>query len=105
ALTKTLLEEDLLRIWETDHKTVVFVTHDMAEATFLSDRIVVMGTRPGRIIDIVEVDLPRPRNEGTRTLARAAEIEHHVWGELQKVLLSDENGPARSAVPRGSSVG
>src|SRR5579875_3408310 len=55
------LDLQLLRLWERDRKTVVFVTHSIHEAVFLSDRVVAMATRPGRVLDVVDVDLPRPR--------------------------------------------
>ena len=55
------LNIELLHFWDRHRKTVVFVTHNINEAVFLSDRVVVMGTRPGRVLDIVDIDLPRPR--------------------------------------------
>jgi NitT/TauT family transport system ATP-binding protein len=61
AHTRTRLQNDLLNIWERDRKTVLFVTHSVEEAVFLSDRVVVMTRAPGRIKQIVEIDLPRPR--------------------------------------------
>src|SRR4051794_36818441 len=61
AHTRTRLQNDLLNIWERDRKTVLFVTHSVEEAVFLSDRVVVMTRAPGRIKQVVEIDLPRPR--------------------------------------------
>ena len=61
AHTRTRLQNDLLNIWERDRKTVLFVTHSVEEAVFLSDRVVMMTRSPGRIRQIVNVDLPRPR--------------------------------------------
>jgi NitT/TauT family transport system ATP-binding protein len=61
AHTRTRLQNDLLNIWERDRKTVLFVTHSVDEAVFLSDKVVVMTRAPGRIKEIVEIDLPRPR--------------------------------------------
>jgi NitT/TauT family transport system ATP-binding protein len=61
AHTRTRLQNDLLNIWERDRKTVLFVTHSVDEAVFLSDRVVVMTRAPGRIKTIVDIDLPRPR--------------------------------------------
>ena len=61
AHTRTRLQNDLLNIWERDRKTVLFVTHSVDEAVFLSDRVVMMTRSPGRIREIVDVDLPRPR--------------------------------------------
>jgi len=61
AHTRTRLQNDLLTIWERDRKTVLFVTHSVEEAVFLSDKVVMMTRSPGRIRDIVDIDLPRPR--------------------------------------------
>jgi NitT/TauT family transport system ATP-binding protein len=61
AHTRTRLQNDLLNIWERDRKTVLFVTHSVEEAVFLSDRVVMMSRSPGRIKQIVDIDLPRPR--------------------------------------------
>lgn len=61
AHTRTRLQNDLLKIWERDRKTVLFVTHSVEEAVFLSDKVVMMTRSPGRIREIIEIDLPRPR--------------------------------------------
>lgn len=61
AHTRTRLQNDLLNIWERDRKTVLFVTHSVEEAVFLSDKVVVMTRSPGRIKQVIEIDLPRPR--------------------------------------------
>jgi NitT/TauT family transport system ATP-binding protein len=61
AHTRTRLQNDLLNIWERDRKTVLFVTHSVEEAVFLSDKVVVMTRSPGRIKRIIDIDLPRPR--------------------------------------------
>src|SRR3984893_486855 len=61
AHTRTRLQNDLLNIWERDRKTVLFVTHSVDEAVFLSDRVVVMTRSPGRIKSVVDIELPRPR--------------------------------------------
>jgi NitT/TauT family transport system ATP-binding protein len=61
AHTRTRLQNDLLNIWERDRKTVLFVTHSVEEAVFLSDKVVVMTRSPGRIKEVVNIDLPRPR--------------------------------------------
>jgi NitT/TauT family transport system ATP-binding protein len=61
AHTRTRLQNDLLNIWERDRKTVLFVTHSVDEAVFLSDKVVMMTRSPGRIRQVVDIDLPRPR--------------------------------------------
>ena len=63
AITREQMVMELHRIWDETRKSVVFVTHDIHEAIFLADRVMVMTPRPGRIAEIIEVDLPRPRSE------------------------------------------
>jgi NitT/TauT family transport system ATP-binding protein len=70
AHTRTKLQNDLLSIWEKDRKTVLFVTHSVEEAVFLSDRVVMMTSSPGRIKEIITIDLPRPRARAELLLNR-----------------------------------
>ena len=70
AQTRTRLQNDLLDIWERDRKTVLFVTHSVEEAVFLSDRVAVMTRSPGRIKEIIPIALPRPRERATLLLDR-----------------------------------
>ena len=85
-ITRQNLHEDFLRLWEKGRKTVVFVTHSVAEAVFLSDRVVVMSPRPGRIRKEVDVQLPRPRmpemTESRPYFDLLAEVRSHLVGEL-----------------------
>ena len=81
ALTRQMMQELLTRIWE-DHKiTVLFVTHDVEEAVFVSDRVVVMTNRPGRIKEEIPVDLPRPRGAGDPA---AASLVARITGRLRE---------------------
>jgi NitT/TauT family transport system ATP-binding protein len=77
-MTRERLNMELLRIWEQAESTILFVTHSIAEAVFLSTRIVVMSPRPGRIAEIVPVDLPRPRTVETREEPRFFELVTQV---------------------------
>jgi len=70
AHTRTRLQNDLLDIWERDRKTVLFVTHSVEEAVFLSDRVVMMTRSPGRLKDVIAIDLPRPRSRAALLLDR-----------------------------------
>jgi NitT/TauT family transport system ATP-binding protein len=62
SITRLTMRKELLRIWETEKKTILFVTHDIEEAVQLADRVVVMSTRPGTIQSIVDIDIPHPRD-------------------------------------------
>lgn len=75
AQTRNMLQKELLDIWVETKKTIIFITHSVDEAVFLSDRIVVLTPRPGRICQIVTIDLPRPR---TRTSVEFALFRRHV---------------------------
>jgi NitT/TauT family transport system ATP-binding protein len=85
ALTREQLQVDLQRIWQTSRKTVVFVTHSIGEAVFLSDRVVVMTPRPGKIKQILPIGLPRPRDLGVRDSDLfGANVRHinHLFQEM-----------------------
>jgi len=77
-MTRERLNAELLRIWEASGSTIVFVTHSIAEAVFLSTRIVVMSARPGRISKVIPVDLPQPRTQATREESRFFELATEV---------------------------
>jgi NitT/TauT family transport system ATP-binding protein len=81
---KTILQQELLRIWEADKKTVVFITHSVDEAVTLGDRIMVMTASPGRTKTIIDVPLERPRNVlELRHDPRYGEIVYSIWGHLK----------------------
>ncbi len=82
-MTRERMNDELLRIWERTGTTVIFVTHSIPEAVFLSSRVVIMSPRPGRITDIIPVDLPRPRDDATRELPRYFELVTEVREALR----------------------
>jgi len=79
ALTRVRLQEQLLQTWSSDRRTVMFITHDVDEAVFLANRVIVMAARPGRIHEVVDVDLPYPRTEEVRLSPEFAELRNRVW--------------------------
>jgi NitT/TauT family transport system ATP-binding protein len=84
-MTRERLNDELLNVWSETGTTLIFVTHSIAEAVFLSDRIVVMSPRPGRVETIIEVDLPRPRTQETRDDRRFFELIAEVRHNLREV--------------------
>ncbi len=86
AQTREILQEELLRIWQQDRKTVVFVTHSISESIFLADRIVVMSTRPGGIKEVVDVALPYPRERtAPEFIALERRLKQLVREEVEKL--------------------
>jgi NitT/TauT family transport system ATP-binding protein len=83
-MTRERLNGELLRIWQQSGCTIVFVTHSITEAVFLSTRVVVMSARPGRVIGIVEIDVPQPRTMDTREEPRFFELVTEVRERLRK---------------------
>ena len=77
-MTRERLNAELLRIWQASGSTVVFVTHSIAEAVFLSTRVIVMSPRPGRISRVIPIDLPQPRTQATREESRFFELATEV---------------------------
>jgi NitT/TauT family transport system ATP-binding protein len=90
AHTRTRLQNDLLNIWERDRKTVLFVTHSVEEAVFLSDRVVVMTRSPGRIKEIIDIDLPRPRRRAELLLD--PRFQKHVVDIERMIDVSGDDG-------------
>jgi NitT/TauT family transport system ATP-binding protein len=89
-MTRERLNGELLRIWEASGSTIVFVTHSISEAVFLSTRVAVMSRRPGRIASLVDVDLPQPRNADTREEPRFFELVTEVRDRLREGGLDDD---------------
>lgn len=83
--TRRLLQEGLLRIWEQERKTVVFITHSMEEAVLLGDRVMLMTPRPGRIKEIIDVPLKRPRGRESEKSGTFVEIKEYLWENLRSM--------------------
>ncbi|MBQ0948803.1 ABC transporter ATP-binding protein [Streptomyces coelicolor] len=79
ALTRVKLQEQLLKTWSQDRRTVLFITHDVDEAVFLANRVVVMAARPGRVYDVVDVDPAIERDEAFRLSPEFAALRNRVW--------------------------
>ncbi len=79
AQTREVMQEELMNLWERTRKTVVFVTHDIDEAVFLADRVVVLTARPARVREEVKIDLPRPRDIAVRKSVKLLEYRNSIW--------------------------
>ena len=86
ALTRQQMQAWLLEIWQADRKTILFVTHDVEEAVFLSDRVYVMSGRPGRVVLCVEIELTRPRELEVTLTPEFVEYKHRLLTPLQKAV-------------------
>jgi ABC-type nitrate/sulfonate/bicarbonate transport system ATPase subunit len=84
ALTRITMQSWLLELWESFHSSILFITHDVREAIFLSDRIYVLSARPARVLRTVDVDLPRPRRQEVLTSERAIQLEQELLALLVK---------------------
>ncbi len=87
--TRALLQEELMRVWDSDKKTVVYITHSIDEALVLGDRVLVMSARPGHVKAEIEVTLPRPRSVyDLKSTPEFAELVARVWEPLRREVLS-----------------
>jgi len=82
ALTRVQMQDDLLATWGEDRRTIMFITHDVDEAVYLANRVVVMSPSPGRITKIIDVPLPYPRNEDIRLSDEYIQTRASVWREV-----------------------
>ena len=87
AQTRTQLQQELLETWEKERKTCFFITHDVDEAIILAQRVIIMSARPGRIKEIVEIDIPYPRDQETKMSPRFLELKNHIWSQVYKEYL------------------
>lgn len=95
AQTRELMQEELNRVWSTTGTTVIFITHDINEAVFLGDRVVVMGARPGRVVHIEPVELDRPRTAEAKKDPRLIEQHNRLWDILRQEMQPPASGAER----------
>jgi NitT/TauT family transport system ATP-binding protein len=84
AQTREFMQRELLRIWGETRKTALFITHDIKEAVYLADRVMVFSRRPARLKACVEIDLPRPRELSIKRQARFLEYEDAIWKSIEE---------------------
>ncbi len=92
AQTRELMQEELLGIWRQSQKTVLFITHAISEAVYLSDRVLVMGPRPGRVIEDLHIDIPRPRPLKVKRTPQFLDYEDRVWSLIEAQVKRDMAG-------------
>ncbi len=94
AQTREIMQKELLRIWSEAKKTVLFITHQINEAIYLADRVIIFGARPGRVKQTLKIDLPRPRDLSLKRDPRFLELENRVWEqieeEVKKTMVQDQ---------------
>ena len=99
AQTRQVLQEELMALWQRDRKTVIFVTHAMDEAVYLSDRVVIMTPRPGRVAEVLEIPLQRPRGPEVRGDPEFARLTARIWERLKAL-----GAAQRPAPPEGGAA-
>ena len=87
AQTRTQLQTELLETWEKEQKTCFFITHDVDESIILAQKVVIMSARPGRIKEIVDIDIPYPRTQETKMSPRFLELKNHIWSQVYQEYL------------------
>jgi NitT/TauT family transport system ATP-binding protein len=98
AQTREFMQRELLRIWGETRKTALFITHDIKEAVYLADRVLVFTRRPGRVKGAVNVELDRPRELSVKRDTRFLEYEDHIWSSIEEeVRASGQNQPGTPA--------
>ncbi|MFF0312066.1 ABC transporter ATP-binding protein [Streptosporangium sp. NPDC004379] len=93
ALTRVQLQDRLLDTWSRERRTVMFITHDVDEAVYLANRVIVMAARPGRVHQVIDVGLPYPRSEEIRLSPEFAELRRQVWHAVYHQPTTLEGSP------------
>ena len=95
AQTREFMQVELLRVWAATSKTALFITHDIKEAIYLADRVIVFSARPGRVKQVIEIDLPRPRALNVKRGKRFLEFEDAIWSSIEEeVTAANRSGAA-----------
>ncbi len=105
AQTRETLQDELLRIWETSGKTVVFITHGIEEAIYLGQRVAVLTSRPGRVKAVVDIPLEARRSGDIRSAPEFAELRHRVWGLLHEEVQRAERLEIQDTLARSAAAG
>ncbi len=87
AQTRTQLQSELLKTWENDKKTCFFITHDVDEAIILATRVVIMSARPGRVKEVVDINIPRPRTQETKMTKEFLDLKNYIWSRVYQEYL------------------
>lgn len=88
AQTRTQLQTELLKTWEKEQKTCFFITHDVEEAIILAQRVIIMSARPGRIKEVVEINIPYPRTQETKMSKEFLDLKNHIWSQVYQEYLA-----------------
>src|SRR5262249_33942731 len=104
--TRRLLQEELLSLWERERKTVVFITHSMDEAVMLGDRVMLMTPRPGRVKEMIDIPLNRPRSRDVEKSSTFLEVKEYLWENLRAMqlerIVKQETAVNRAVNPGGA---
>ncbi|MBI4319663.1 MAG: ABC transporter ATP-binding protein [Chloroflexi bacterium] len=84
AQTREFMQYELLKVWNATRKTALFITHQISEAVYLSDRVVVFSGRPGKVKDVIDIDIPRPRKLSVKRDPRFLEYEDRIWVHIEE---------------------
>lgn len=87
AQTRSQLQEDLLKTWESEKKTCFFITHDVDEAVLLATRVIIMSARPGKVKEVINIDLPYPRTQATKLDQKFQDYRNHIWDVVYKMYV------------------
>jgi ABC-type nitrate/sulfonate/bicarbonate transport system, ATPase component len=87
AQTRTQLQSELLKTWEKEKKTCFFITHDVDEAIILAQRVIIMSARPGRVKEIVDINIPYPRTQETKMTKKFLDLKNYIWSQVYQEYL------------------